>query len=104
MARVAATDRGTIRLTVDDELRTLPLHGLAFDDTAEGAPLTDGRPILELKYIRPAPALFKELIEEFQLTPAPISKYRFAAVALGHAEALPAQGPRKKRQLEAVNA
>jgi hypothetical protein len=102
MARVASTDRGTIRLTVDDELRTVPLHDLAFDDTAHGAPVTDGRLVLELKYIRPAPALFKELIEEFQLTSAPISKYRFAAVALGYPKEAPVKGS-KRRHLEAVN-
>jgi hypothetical protein len=96
-ARVAATDRGTIRLTVDEDLRTLPLHDLAFDDTAGGAPVTDGRLILELKYTRPTPALFKELVEEFQLTSAPISKYRFAAVALGCAEAASYRTDRRLR-------
>jgi hypothetical protein len=39
--------------------------------------------ILELKYRVEMPALFRHLVEEFALEPAPVSKYRLAAAALG---------------------
>jgi hypothetical protein len=43
----------------------------------------DGQIILELKYSGVFPRLFKDLVDEFQLTPRPASKYRFAVQTLG---------------------
>ena len=43
----------------------------------------DGRLILELKYRGAPPAIFRQLVEEFALTPQTASKYRLGVVALG---------------------
>ena len=39
--------------------------------------------ILEVKYSGVFPRLFKDLVDEFHLTPRPASKYRFAVQTLG---------------------
>jgi|WetSurMetagenome_2_1015567.scaffolds.fasta_scaffold02188_9 hypothetical protein len=83
-ARVRATSCGLIRLTLDQDIRTLPMDGLAFRPSDGGICLIDGHHILELKYHRQMPAMFKILIERFRLNPKPYSKYRTAAAALGY--------------------
>jgi hypothetical protein len=82
-ARVAMTPRGPIRLTLDQNVRALPVETLAFDAAAPGVPLLGNQVILELKFRREAPLIFKLLVEEFALTPRPLSKYRLAVAALG---------------------
>jgi hypothetical protein len=82
-ARVSMTGRGPIRLTLDQNIRALPVGGVAFDHFTEGALLSEEHCILELKYIRDMPAVFKHLVEEFALNPQRVSKYRLAASALG---------------------
>ncbi len=85
MARVTPTAAGLARLTIDtnvrgqraDDWRFLPPDDIAVLD----------RPILELKFLVGLPAVFKQLIETFDLEPARISKYRLAAAALGLAPA-----------------
>ena len=47
-----------------------------------GVEILPGEHILELKYHTHVPLLFKRLIEEFQLAPQPISKYRLSAQVL----------------------
>lgn len=81
-ARVAMTRCGPIRLTLDQNLRAVPAGELAFAK-AEGRLLADDRIILELKFRRELPVLFKQLVEEFSLNPQPVSKYRLAVAALG---------------------
>ena len=82
-AYVARTDYGPIRLTLDQEIRALPLDRLAFRAAGNSTLLSQAEFILELKYVHQTPALFKSMVEQFQLRPAPVSKYRLAAVALG---------------------
>ena len=82
-ARVSMTSCGPIRLTVDRNLRVLPLDGIAFDGARVGTPLLQEHHILELKFIRHMPAKFKSLVEEFALNAQPLSKYRLAVTALG---------------------
>jgi len=81
-ARVALTEYGPIRLTLDDNLRARPTEDLRFHEP-EGNLILDDRIILEMKFRYAMPALFKYLVEEFALTPKPFSKYRLAASALG---------------------
>lgn len=81
IARVAMIRYGPIRLTLDNNLRALPVAGLCFNDQ-EGAPILQSRIILELKFRYEMPVLFKNLAEEFALNPQPFSKYRLAAAAL----------------------
>ena len=82
-ARVAMTQFGLIRLTLDDQLRAAPVRQIAFDEVAPRAPFLEGQVILELKFRYELPQVFKFLIEEFALSEQRLSKYRLAAEALG---------------------
>lgn len=82
-ARVSMTPVGPIRLTMDDAVRAVPVHGLEFRGLQEGVTLAENHVIIELKYRQETPVLFKRLIDEFSLTPQSVSKYRLAAAALG---------------------
>lgn len=82
-ARVSMTERGPIRLTLDENVQAWPLNGLIFNGAKNGKLLSESLVILELKFRAEMPDLFKQLVEGFSLRPQPISKYRFAAVALG---------------------
>jgi hypothetical protein len=81
-ARVASTPMGPIRMTLDRDVRVLPLDRPRFHAAGTGQPVGEHRSILELKYLHSLPALFKELIGEFRLVPHPVSKYRLAAATL----------------------
>ncbi|MBE0544281.1 MAG: polyphosphate polymerase domain-containing protein [Verrucomicrobia bacterium] len=87
-ARVAMTDYGPIRLTLDDDLRALPAAGLWFSEQ-ESRLILENSIILEMKFRHGMPALFKYVVEEFALIPSPFSKYRQAATALGLVSVLP---------------
>jgi len=82
IARVAMTDHGPIRLTLDDALHAMPASETRFSRGA-GTLILEDRMILEMKFRHALPAQFKYLIEEFALTPGPFSKYRRAATFLG---------------------
>ncbi len=82
IARIATTDFGAARLTLDREIRALPTRALVFNGAHDGEPLSQDRVILEMKFHFQMPVVFKQLVEEFALNPQPISKYRLAAVAL----------------------
>jgi len=81
-ARMADTPEGPVRMTLDASVVACPTSVVAF--TADpGRPLVDGQMILELKYSGVFPRLFKDLVDEFHLTPRSASKYRFAVHTLG---------------------
>jgi hypothetical protein len=86
IARVAMTQYGPIRLTLDRCIRTVPLSLAGFNDSGTGVPLSDDQVIVEFKFRRGMPVLFKELVEKLALTPKRISKYRLAVAALGLVE------------------
>jgi hypothetical protein len=77
MARVGLSETGPIRLTIDRNVRVTPSNGLEFR-VARSQAVLDYRLILELKFRGTLPAQFKEIVEQFRLTPQPISKYRLA--------------------------
>lgn len=81
-ARVAMTQYGPIRLTLDENVRALPAPGFWFSDREDTLILKD-QIILELKFRYDLPALFKHLIGTFALMPNAFSKYRQSTVALG---------------------
>ena len=85
-ARVAMTSYGSIRLTLDEDLRARPTDGLCFSAPG-GTPICAGQVILELKFRYAMPTLFKCLVEEFALNPQTLSKYRLAVTALDLAPA-----------------
>jgi VTC domain len=86
IARVALTSYGPIRLTVDRCVQAVPLQQVGFEDLPGGVPLSDNQVIVEFKFRMALPALFKEVVERFTLTPKRISKYRLAVLALGLVE------------------
>jgi hypothetical protein len=80
-ARMAET--GAVRLTLDEGVRAGSIEGLAFHPRLEPVEFFQENVILELKFRQRPPALFEKLIEQFQLSAAPASKYRIAGEALG---------------------
>jgi hypothetical protein len=82
LARVGMRDSGPIRLTIDEDIRVQPATTAAFDGYG-GVPALPQKMVLELKYRDTLPAIFRQLVEEFALTPRRASKYRFAMGALG---------------------
>ena len=78
------TDLGTIRLTMDSQIRALPVDGCEFS-AAPGVEMTAQR-ILEVKYRRQLPPVFRDLVRQFALVPQAMSKYRLAAAELGLAD------------------
>jgi hypothetical protein len=82
MARSIVRDGEPVRLTLDSGLLALPARELRFGRDS-GLPAITDRLILELKYRGAPPALFRQLAEEFALTPGAASKYRLGVVASG---------------------
>lgn len=83
-ARVGTAPSGTMRMTIDTNLRVLPMPDRAFIPGV-GFPLIDGHCIVELKYRVEIPALFRQLVETFTLAPSPVSKYRIGLGVLDYA-------------------
>ena len=83
-ARVGMASAGPMRMTIDTNLRVLPMPDRAFIPGV-GFPLIQGKCIVELKYRVAMPVLFKELVETFKLAPSPVSKYRIGLGALDYA-------------------
>jgi VTC domain len=81
MARAMMTPQGPMRLTLDSDVRAVPIERAEFQ-RAGGVEVLDRR-ILEIKFRREMPAMFQELCRRFLLTPQPVSKYRMAAAELG---------------------
>jgi hypothetical protein len=81
-ARVGATAKGTIRLTMDDDVVATPVQCVGFEHVGNPSAVAVGGVILELKF-RERPELFQQLIERFKLEPQTASKYRSACATLG---------------------
>jgi hypothetical protein len=81
LARIGMAPSGPVRLTLDSDVRALPLHVLEFT-RRDGRPILPNQAVLELKYRDTLPAVFKQLVEQFRLAPQRASKYRAAISAL----------------------
>src|SRR4029078_3291596 len=81
-ARVGMSTHGRVRMTIDFDLRVLPLPDRAFLP-GTGLPLLEGRHIEEVKCAVVLPTLFKQLVETFALRTQPMSKYRAGLALLG---------------------
>lgn len=81
------TTEGPARLTLDRGLRGSLAREWNVPPAEGGLSLLTGQAILEFKFRTALPALFKELIQEFRLTPGAVSKYRHCLLAWGIAEA-----------------
>lgn len=76
---------GPLRLTLDRNVRTKTAESWNVAPVLDGPVMLPDQMLLELKYRRTMPALFKALMQDFGLTPAPLSKYRLAVEASGRA-------------------
>jgi hypothetical protein len=74
---------GPLRLTLDRRIRSQPADRWAVEEVADGRQILTEQVLLELKFRRHLPALFKGLMQDFSLTPGPLSKYRLAIQAMG---------------------
>jgi hypothetical protein len=72
---------GSMRLTFDSEIKTQPNATTLFAPDG-GIPVIADQAIIEMKFCLETPAVMKHLVEEFGLSPAPISKYRLSLSAL----------------------
>ncbi len=88
IARFARTIEGPVRLTLDSDVRVAHADEPRFRNES-GRPVLDDRMVLELKYRRDVPAIFKRLVETFALEPRRASKYRLGIAALGELAFLP---------------
>jgi len=84
-ALVSQTDAGLIRLTLDEDLRAWRVSQPEYVPVAGGTGLLSDRAILEMKFRIAMPALFKQMLEEFQLQAQRVSKYHVALTELGEA-------------------
>jgi len=91
-ARMCMTDYGPARLTLDENLRAAQVDEPEYAVRPE-APVAETRTILEMKFRVAMPAVFKQLVETFQLTPARVSKYRLAIDAVRPDDALATADP-----------
>jgi hypothetical protein len=76
---------GPLRLTLDRNVRSRPADIWNVRPVLDGPVMLHDRVLLELKYRRHLPALFKALMQDFGLNPGPMSKYRLAIEASGRA-------------------
>ena len=81
-ARLGSSPHGKVRMTLDFDLRVLPLPDRAFLP-GTGLPLLSGWNIIELKYSVELPPLFRQLIDRFELRRQTVSKYRAGLELLG---------------------
>jgi hypothetical protein len=69
-------------LTLDSNVRAQAASHWHVEEIAQGPTLTD-QVLLELKFRRHLPGLFRVMMQDFGLEPGPLSKYRIAIHALG---------------------
>jgi hypothetical protein len=79
------TGDGPLRLTLDRNVRSKRAQSWLVEPVLDGPVMLPEQVLLELKYRKHAPALFRRLMQDFSLVPAPLSKYRLAIRSLGHA-------------------
>jgi hypothetical protein len=82
-ALVGSCAEGPLRVTLDRDLRGLLSDDWRLLPFEGGMPLLADLVFLELKFLRGLPLPFKQLVSEFRLTPAPVSKYRLCREACG---------------------
>jgi hypothetical protein len=81
-ARLGSSPHGKVRMTIDFDLRVLPLPDRAFIP-GTGLPLMPAHNVIEVKYSKQLPDVFKDVMARFSLKTQPISKYRAGLALLG---------------------
>src|SRR5262249_44701768 len=72
-----------VRVTFDRNVRGVPAIGWDADPVGPAPVLLDGRVICEFKFRLALPALFKGIVQDMQLTPSGVSKYRLFMQSIG---------------------
>jgi hypothetical protein len=75
VARIGASSTGPVRMTIDANLRVLPMPDRTFL-AGVGMPILQDVCIIEVKYRVQLPVVFKDLAEKFGLEVQKISKFR----------------------------
>jgi VTC domain len=83
VARVGTSSTGPVRFTIDTKLRALPMPDRAFL-FGVGLPLIEDKCIIEIKYRREVPAVFRRLAEQFGIAGHRVSKYRLGLTSLDY--------------------
>jgi hypothetical protein len=83
----ACNGEGPLRLTLDRNVRSRPAEAWNVEPVLDGPVILPDQVLLELKYRKHLPALFKGLMHDFSLVPSSLSKYRLAIHATGRAAA-----------------
>ena len=81
VARVGASPTGPVRMTIDTNLRVLPMPDRALIPGV-GFPLIEDKCIIEVKYRRQVPDVFLDMAREIGIEPQKVSKYRVGLTAL----------------------
>jgi hypothetical protein len=82
IAMVGHAPAGPMRLTFDRQAQCMVASRINLEPVAVGTRVVEDGVIVEMKYLQTLPVQFKDLVEEWRLTPANVSKYRRGAVAL----------------------
>ena len=83
VARIGRSSTGPVRMTIDVNLRVLPMPDRAFIPGV-GLPIVEDKCIIEVKFRRELPAIFKRFAETFGLEIQKVSKYRLGLTALDY--------------------
>lgn len=87
VAYLGTADGGTVRLTFDRNIRGTLAGEWKLEAVGAEPPLLSDRVVCEFKFRTAMPALFKGIVADLALTPAPFSKYRSFVQAAGLASA-----------------
>ena len=102
VARIGNVGSGPVRMTIDTNLRVLPMPDRALIPGV-GLPLLEDKTIVEVKYRIELPVLFKEMAEKFGLQVQKVSKYRLGLSVLDYAPKGKREGlPVKAAKVEAT--
>ena len=80
-AYVGSCEEGPLRLTIDRQICGTLSSDWSLESNGDSRPLLADKVILELKFLRSLPGLFKNLVRDFRLNPASVSKYRLCREA-----------------------
>jgi len=89
VAYLGTADGGTVRITFDRNIRGVRATEWALAEVADAPPLLTDRVVCEFKFRTAMPSLFRGIVADLTLTPAPFSKYRNFVQTAGLAPAQP---------------
>jgi hypothetical protein len=104
VAYLGTADGGTVRLTFDRNIRGALAREWALAEVGAADPLLRDRVVCEFKFRTAMPALFRGIVADLALTPAPFSKYRMFVQSAGLAPGAPQAAQVPPREAETAAA